>query len=105
MRLRELVSKKLVASVVPAGCSQGENGRAVKKPSAPHVKARLALATFMTLRARSPFEGPNSNHGHGEPEVTCVQNSRSRSTREAGGLPAMIAALIAPMEIPAIQLG
>ena len=36
--------------------------------------------------------------------LTCVQNSRRRSTREFGGLPAMIAALIAPSDIPAIHL-
>jgi hypothetical protein len=58
VRLREPVSKKLVASVVPAGCSHGENGRAVKKPSAPCVKARLALATLMRLRMRSALDGP-----------------------------------------------
>jgi hypothetical protein len=67
--------------------------------------ARLALARFVRLRMRSAFTGPKSNQGHRELDVTCVQNSLSRSTREAGGLPAMIAALIAPMEIPAIQLG
>ena len=36
---------------------------------------------------------------------TPSQNSRSRSTRRSGGLPAMSAALIAPIEIPATQSG
>src|SRR6476660_4590986 len=37
--------------------------------------------------------------------LTCVQNSRRRSIREFSGLPAMMAALIAPIDMPAIQLG
>ena len=37
--------------------------------------------------------------------LTVSQNSRSRSTRLSGALPAMIAALIAPIEIPATQFG
>ena len=44
-------------------------------------------------------------NSHGAVEVTCIQNSRNRSTREFGGFPAMMAALIAPMEMPAIQFG
>ena len=45
--------------------------------------------------------------GRSEPRsgaVTCIQNSRKRPTREFGGLPAMIAALMAPIDIPAIQV-
>jgi hypothetical protein len=37
--------------------------------------------------------------------LTASQNSRSRPTRLSGALPAMIAALIAPIEIPATQFG
>jgi hypothetical protein len=37
--------------------------------------------------------------------LTVSQNSRSRSTRLSGALPAMIAELIAPIEIPATQFG
>ena len=33
------------------------------------------------------------------------QNSRNRSTRRSGGLPAISAALMAPMEMPTTQLG
>jgi hypothetical protein len=33
------------------------------------------------------------------------QNARSCATRVSGGLPAMTAALSAPIEIPAIQFG
>jgi hypothetical protein len=40
-----------------------------------------------------------------EGAVMPSQNSRRRSTRFGGGLPAMIAALTAPMEMPAIQSG
>ena len=38
-------------------------------------------------------------------EETPSQNSRSRADRRSGGLPAMIAALTAPMEMPASQEG
>src|SRR6266404_2868615 len=41
----------------------------------------------------------------GPPQVTRCQNSRSFSTRDPGGLPAINAALIAPTEMPAIQSG
>jgi hypothetical protein len=37
--------------------------------------------------------------------VTCSQKARSFSSRACGGLPAIKAALIAPIEIPAIQSG
>ena len=37
------------------------------------------------------------------PELTCSQNSLRRSTRVSGGLPAIRAALIAPIEMPATQ--
>jgi len=43
--------------------------------------------------------------GHGPSDVTCIQNSRSRSTRSFGALPAMMAALMAPIDMPAIQFG
>ena len=39
----------------------------------------------------------------GSAEVILSQNAPSRSTRRSGGLPATIAALIAPIEIPATQ--
>jgi hypothetical protein len=38
-------------------------------------------------------------------EVTISQNSRSRCTRCSGRLPAMSAALMAPIEMPASQCG
>jgi len=37
--------------------------------------------------------------------LTVSQNSRNRSTRFSGGFPAISAALIAPIEIPATQSG
>jgi hypothetical protein len=36
---------------------------------------------------------------------TRSQNSRNRDTRWSGGLPAMMAALMAPIDVPATQLG
>ncbi len=76
-------------------------GRPEKKPVGPNAAAKLALIWLRRLRALS-F---NAGQSQGAPEVACVQNSRSRSTRVLGGLPAMMAALIAPIEMPAIQSG
>jgi hypothetical protein len=45
------------------------------------------------------------NKGHGPPDVMSAQNVRSRSTRSFGALPAMMAALIAPMDTPETQSG
>ena len=39
------------------------------------------------------------------PELACSQNARIRSSRRSGGLPAIRAALMAPMEMPATQCG
>ena len=47
----------------------------------------------------------SSKGGGGSGTDTRCQNSRSRATRCAGGLPAMSAALIAPMDTPATQSG
>ncbi len=41
----------------------------------------------------------------GTGDDTISQNSLSRSTRFSRGLPAMIAALMAPIEMPAIHSG
>jgi hypothetical protein len=43
--------------------------------------------------------------GCGAPELTSSQNSRKRTTRSPGALPAMSALLMAPMEVPATQFG
>ena len=43
--------------------------------------------------------------GKGIREEAMSQNARSRSVRRSGGLPAMIAALIAPIEMPATHSG
>src|SRR5205085_5992293 len=90
-----------VASSVPCGCSQGVTGRAEKKPFAPQATDKLAFIWLRRLRVLSLSTGGCQ----AALEVTCVQNSRRRSTRCLGGLPAMMAALIAPIEIPAIQSG
>jgi hypothetical protein len=54
-----------------------------------------------SLRAKST----NGLFDQGALEVTCVQNSRNRSTREWGVLPAIMTPLMAPIEMPAIQSG
>jgi hypothetical protein len=68
----------------------------VKKPGWPNISAINALA-FSCQTANEPSR----------PHWVVIpsQNLRKRSTRFSGALPAMIAALIAPIEIPATQSG
>ncbi|MNS86017.1 hypothetical protein D3C72_1199000 [compost metagenome] len=66
----------------------------------PTSEAMVALHWFCV--ARSPSHDGRRCAG---PEDTRCQNSRNRSTRCAGALPAMSAALMAPIDTPAIQCG
>jgi hypothetical protein len=60
-----------------------------------------ALHSLKMPRAKSP----SSSGLPAMPSVISSQNSRRRSTRRSGGLPAMMAPLIAPIEMPVIQSG
>ena len=73
----------------------------MKKPGAPKVATNAALVSLNSERSRVPFV--TGTHGTGDETIS--QNSFSLSTRFAGSLPAMIAALMAPIEMPAIQSG
>ena len=73
----------------------------MKKPGTPNSITCEALASFSPSRA-GMF---GAQTGVASEELTSSQNSRSRVTREGAGLPAMIAALIAPIEMPATQVG
>ena len=53
------------------------------------------------LRASSP----SGSQGQARPAVTMSQNSRSRSRRRSGGLPAMMALLMPPIDTPATLSG
>ena len=75
--------------------------RGAKKPGTPKVAISAALVSLNSERARSP--GVTGFHGTGDDTIS--QNSLSRPTRFSGSLPAMIAALIAPIEMPAIHSG
>ena len=70
--------------------------------------AEIALSWLKRLRARSPFGSRASEaiaqSGSGL-AVMPSQKARSFSTRWSGALPAMMAALIAPIEMPATQSG
>ncbi len=73
----------------------------VKKPGTPAAATKVALASLKTLRELSSVPS-------GQPIRrldTRSQNSRKRGRRWSGGLPAMIAALTAPIEMPATQFG
>ena len=75
--------------------------RGRKKPGTPKVAIKAALVSLKSDRARSPlvtgFQGTGAD--------TMFQNSLRRSSRFSRGLPATIAALMAPIEMPAIQSG
>ena len=75
--------------------------RGVKKPGAPKVAMLAALIWLMKLRTGLiPAIGEKKG-----PELACSQKVRIRSTRLSGGLPAIRAALIAPMEMPVTHCG
>ncbi|MNN46317.1 hypothetical protein D3C81_1606960 [compost metagenome] len=85
--------------------------RGVKKPRWPSIIARAALRLSNQIRIGSGQVGAvsvSSSSGrpgsHGWAQMYS-QNARSCVTRVSGGLPAMTAALSAPIEIPAIQFG
>ena len=73
----------------------------MKKPGTPKVAIKAALVSLNSERARSP--GVTGFHGTGAETIS--QNSFRRSTRFSGSLPAMIAALMAPIEMPATHSG
>ena len=65
-----------------------------------------AVATIAADHSCSTSRIESDAHGIGKLgrlDVTLSQNCRSRSTRRSGGLPAISAALIAPIEMPATQ--
>ena len=75
--------------------------RGVKKPGTPKVAISAAEVSLNSERARSP--GVTGFHDTGDDTIS--QNSLRRSTRVSGPLPAMIAALMAPIEMPATHSG
>ena len=75
--------------------------RGVKKPGTPKVAIRAALVSLNSERARSPGVIGFQDTG----DDTSSQNSFSRSTRFSETLPAMIAELMAPIEMPATHSG
>jgi hypothetical protein len=95
---------------VPAGHSQGLGRRGAKKPATPENAALMALSWFASWRAVVPAKWvsdppPKKPNPVAGGWVMKRENARNRSTRRSGGLPAMIAALIAPIEMPAVQSG
>src|SRR6516162_2991120 len=83
------------------GENQSCGGRGLKKPGWPNITVVSALARFCHSAS-----GPAGADGH--ISVVAVMSSQKlckRCTRCSGALPAIIAALMAPMEIPATQSG
>lgn len=83
----------------------------MKKPGAPFtrvVKACVSLtkACMTSLpNSSAPRNDEPSDGIQAGGAVTRSQKALRRSTRRAGGLPAMMAELMAPIEIPPIQFG
>jgi hypothetical protein len=90
---------------LPLGARFGEGTRGLKKPGAPYISVAverhwLTRRCWASLTKRTGMSGTLSGGS-----VTVSQNSRKRCTREAGGLPTISAALMAPIEMPATQSG
>jgi hypothetical protein len=75
--------------------------RGAKNPGTPAAAESTELVSLKNLR-----ESPSSARGHPSKRLeTLSQNWRKRGTRRSAGLPAIIAALMAPIDVPAIQRG
>ena len=75
--------------------------RGAKKPGLPNTATVPALSLLNAGRIASSQGGK----GYGAYEDTRSQKARSRSTRFSGGLPAISAVVMAPMETPTTQVG
>ncbi len=83
------------------GCGhQAHQGRGWKKPGTPRHAPHRAMASSHQPRTGSSTV-PLALTGRAR--LTCSQKARRRSSRRAGGLPAISAALMAPIEMPATQ--
>ncbi len=81
--------------------NQAGGMRGSKNPGTPVVAAIVALASLKILREASSV----ASGGSKSRLETRSQKARSLSTRFSGGLPAMIAELTAPIEMPATHAG
>jgi len=79
----------------------GGGTRGSKKPGTPPTAANVALVSLKMRRGLSSLASGQASRRL----ETRSQKSRRRSTRLSGGLPAMMAELTAPMEMPATQVG
>ena len=91
----------LIASGVPGVDNAGGIRRGVKIPGSP-VVAVIPAETSLNQRRIGPL---GMSAGACKRDETRSQNRCSLSIRASGGLPAISAALIAPIEMPAIQSG
>ena len=104
------VSYQLTLPGVACPPRNGGGWRGWKKPAWPSVIARQAARPLMPLshavgHATASNHGSAGTSGHSGERQIASQNSRSRSTRRSGALPAMIAAFNAPIEMPASRFG
>ena len=102
-----------VAAGLPGGSANGGVRRARKKPSWPWARASaaaIALVHWVSVASTGHCARASRRTMPGQASglagrITWSQNACRRSTRRSGALPARIAALIAPIEMPAYQLG
>ena len=87
--------------MLPSGTRKGGGTRGMNSPGTPSVAAMVALKRFIVGRARSNADGAIS----GAPEDARSQNAARRSMRRSGTLPAINAALTAPIDTPVTQSG
>ena len=89
---------------MPGGWNGAAGTRGEKKPDTPNSIAIVAFVSLTTSRPPSSFApGPPYAGAANGNEETISQNSRRRAMRISGALPAIRAALIAPIETPATQ--
>ena len=96
--------------MLPAGDRKGGTGRGVKKPGAPPMsvaKARCLVDQAMGVVALEPYrvDQDEADWNAQRRVVIASQKLRKASTRFSGGLPAIKAELMAPIEMPATQSG
>src|SRR5271170_3233994 len=91
----------LSAPGLPSGARLGGGTRGTKKPGTPKVVVVIALARLRAGRIGSKYAGAMN----GLADETRAQNACRRSSRASGVLPAIKAALTAPIETPVTQVG
>ena len=100
-------SKSTVACSSSRSCAGSISGssRRRRRRRAQWRRTRHRVPRACPASQRRTRRGPQPSPRLATRRLSSCQNRRSRNTRSCGRLPAMIAALIAPIAVPAIQFG